>query len=332
MRNLLIILLLLYPLFCNGKGSDYDFDKIIEKLDVDSATRNLTPSSSGHFWQSATDGDVSLALFDFEMDHNEQIRERVFDRVTDLSIPREHYEKSVMVQYQNLCDSLLLVAGVEDPALKFEIIRSDDINHFSFVSDSCFIIAVTSSLLDKEQVDSNILLGYVAHEVAHWALCHVERKKFRDIKQDDDAWNSGLPMNGLLGGLFYLAFADTEENQGKKAYVKKKKDIPTDTVKISTQKLLFNYSPEQVYQADLYAFRLMQKLGREHEYFTSVAILGNDYDTLYGKSHPKVRERVKFLRYVRDHPEVFNKENVKLAKKLAKKKEKQRKKQEKQGK
>lgn len=324
-NRLLFILVLISSLSANAKSRNIDFDYRIRELDVDSATRSLGPDAVGTYWQSAADGDVSLSLFDASMLASGGNEGRALDRVDELSIPEKYYSKAEMAEYQNYCDSMLLQVGVNDPNVVFKVLRSDDINLFSFVSEGCFVIAMTSALLENELVDDDMVKSYLAHEVAHWALCHPERKKYADVKKDNLALQFGVHIAfGLIGDLIYISEADTESNQGKKAYGGKKKKDREALAKVHTDKLMFHYSPEQVYQADLYACRLMQKMELSGPQIAGLALLGTEYESFRGKTHPEIKERISFLRYVNEHPEEVNTKNRKLAKKLAKKLEKLR--------
>lgn len=83
---------------------------------------------------------------------------------------------------------------------------------------------------------------------------------------------------------------------------------------------------EQELEADLMAFRFLEWSGRDgREYIETLKILEANYPYQMTEEekeisdHPPLRERITFLQFVADHPELGNTANKKLLKEKSRK-------------
>lgn len=72
-----------------------------------------------------------------------------------------------------------------------------------------------------------------------------------------------------------------------------------------------HYSPRQILEADIVAYRFMQwATGSGDSYIRALQLAGNDIDAtsgFEGTDYPTVAERVALLRYMRDNPQLRDK-------------------------
>lgn len=211
--------------------------------------------------------------------------------------------------------------GIADLGIKcsLHMVYSDEVNAYTALTEDGFAMCITTELASKKGITYEILMGYVAHEFAHGALLHHARGFYAQAKER----RKNELLGGIAAGLNGLA-------AGMEAYNAAAYGIPTsgtdygaaianigNDIKISTLKYSFKYSREQEFEADLFAYRFLEHIGKGEEFINGLRILGTAYDTLYDEysDHPTTGSRIDFLKYVQLHPELGNKKNAKLKKK-----------------
>ena len=238
-------------------------------------------------------------------------------------VPRFYpqYDETIVESMQGFCDTLLIDMGIADLGIKcsLHMVYSDEVNAYTALTEDGFAMCITTELASKKGITYEILMGYVAHEFAHGALLHHARGFYAQAKE--------RRKNELLGG---IAAGLNRLTAGMEAYNAAAYGIPTsgtdygaaianigNDIKISTLKYSFKYSREQEFEADLFAYRFLEHIGKGEEFINGLRILGTAYDTLYDEysDHPTTGSRIDFLKYVQLHPELGNKKNAKLKKK-----------------
>ena len=80
------------------------------------------------------------------------------------------------------------------------------------------------------------------------------------------------------------------------------------------------YSHEQIYEADLIAYRFLENMGSGEDFINGLRILGSNYDSLYEENRydrPSTSERIDFLKYVQSNPQIGNKINAHMRQQAA---------------
>ncbi|MBD5356040.1 MAG: hypothetical protein HDR88_03405 [Bacteroides sp.] len=326
MKNVLFGLLAVSVSF-GGYASDMtkDYQKMIKKYDVPKEARWLNQNSPADFWTVAVENNYQLAQFNKDINkgkgaENEALR-------AELRLPHFYpeYNQYVVTDTQAYCDSLINDMGLENNGVdfSFNIIKSTAPNIFSVLTEDGFAICVTEALYNDEKVTDDVMKGYVAQEYAHGILRHRLRNLYDRAK---DKRKSRI-LNGVLLAVTATATCAVDvlidynfpvvytvplvndnyippivENSNNEA--QKIIENLNDNLKNNTIIYSFDFTPGQVYEADMMAFRFLQNIGAENAYFDGLKILGARYDSQFETmpDHPTIAERLSFMTYVKDNP------------------------------
>lgn len=74
------------------------------------------------------------------------------------------------------------------------------------------------------------------------------------------------------------------------------------------------YSPDQEYAADLVGYRFMQSQGKGDLYVDALRLLAPEFTTgsVPDTGDPNISERIDFIRYISDHPNILNKKSERM--------------------
>lgn len=308
MKNLLLIISLLVP-FVGLGASDKDFKKLITNLDVSDEAKMVAPNDSHLFWKITIDTNPSLAKFVKGLNKKGSIEKAAAENAKKLPGFNDINKNMIVDSLQNFCDSLLETTGMAQQGLncKLYILDSNEINKFTVLTDDGFAICLTSSLINMNGVSQEILTGYVANEFCHGAFMHNARSLYPALKkQVEKEMMKGMIFGMTLGVTGTLMHQASLEKKAREQHIKDSLAALEPIGEFKTMKFAPEYLKEQVYEADLTAFRYLQTRGIENNYINGLKLLSAPLDTLYKerKDYLPVSARIEFLEFVKNNPEL----------------------------
>ena len=171
------------------------------------------------------------------------------------------------------------------------------------------LIVIDESLISL--LDYYELLAVLAHEYAHYILCHTYVRSYRTIKKK----NRNKIASSLVVGLW--AASDAYNRGYNQAYAQanghtynapdeidwgQMYEIICADLDFSTYKHSFKYTQQQELQADLVAYRLLEWKGIGGDYITKalyklLKYTGDNYDKDWS-DHPSLSFRISVLQYL----------------------------------
>ena len=320
-KSLALIFLVFSTVIAYSANVEKQYKKLIENYDIADEAKSVTPVNTAAFWGTALDNNELCNKFIKDLQKNKGAEKEALSKTTQLPRFYPQYDETIVDSMQGFCDTILMDMGIADLDIKcsLHMVHSDKANAFTALTEDGFAMCITTELASKKGITYEILMGYVAHEFTHGALLHHARGFYAQAKER----RKNELLGGIAAGLNCLA-------AGMEAYNAAAYDTPTsetdygatisnigNDIKISTLKYSFKYSREQEFEADLFAYRFLEHIGKGEEYINGLRILGTAYDALYDEynDHPTIASRIDFLKYVQLHPELGNKKNNKLKKK-----------------
>lgn len=310
--------------FAGDKAKDYY--KLIKKCDVVKEARWIELGSPAEFWNISINGNRQLEKFNKDIQKGKGAEKEALE--AELKLPHFYpeYNEYVDRTLQGYCDSIVADMGLDKLGVNFtfNIINSEHPNVFSAPTEDGFAVCLTDGLFRNEKVTDEIVKGYVAHEFAHGALRHQLRYLYREAKKKrkDRVWGAVLVGATVtaVGAMECLLEDDTpvvytvplvsDKDGGSKrdgnvesAANKVLEDL-NGNLKNNTLLYSFNFTPEQIYEADMMAFRFLQNIGAADAYVDGLKILGARYDSQFTTvpDHPTVSQRINFVKFVEENP------------------------------
>lgn len=327
MNKILSILIFAFiPLVAFSANSEKEYKKLLGKYDVADEAKAVQKNSPAAFWKAVLDNNEYFRKFVIDdMHKNGGAEKEALQKYVQIPRFYPQYDESVISELQGFCDTMLIDMGIADLNLKcsLHVVYSDEFNAFTTLTENGFAMCLTTALIQKKGVNYKILMGYVAHEFAHGALYHHLRSFYAEAKES----RKNKLLGGIAAGLNAVAAGAEAYNAGAYGvprsgtnYEARIENIKNE-VKNSTLKYSFQYSREQEIEADLFAYRFLENLGCAEEFINGLRILGTtQYDEYYSEysDHPTTPSRISFLKFVQEHPELGNTDNIKLRKKRSK--------------
>ena len=303
-----------------------EYQKLIGKCDVVKEARWVDFGSPAEYWAVSLGDNRELARFNRDIQKNKGAEKEALE--AELKLPHfypEHNEY-VVTGLQNYCDSLVADMGLDKLGVNFtfNIVSAAQPNVFSAPTEDGFAVCVTEGLYCNPYMTDDIMKGYVAHEFAHGALRHELRYLYSEAKKKRSDRVLGAVVLGVttaaVGTLEYVLddntpvvytiplFEDTPSaaagSENVERASKKVLEDLNSNLKNNTLLYSFNFTPEQIYEADLMAYRFLQNIGVADTYFDGLKILGARYDSQFATmpKHPSIAQRLKFLKYVEENP------------------------------
>lgn len=313
---LFLLLIFSYLGMSSTTKEEKKYRDFIEKHDVPSIAKDTCRENPAAFWSLSLSGNLDLNTFLKDIRKNKGAEKEALLEYSKLPHFYAAVNQSVIEELQGFCDTLLLNMGTMPKDLKcsLHILHSDEIRTFSAPTDDGFAICITSSLFSWKGMNTSVLKGYVAHEFAHGVLKHKLRKLYADAKQRrKDKVVGGVLLGAVVAAAVGMEAAlpgdchdddnFVEEQYRYEKYVDALDKIK-DKPKLKTVQYNFNYTDDQIREADLYAYRFMQNIGIGDDYITGLEILGSAYEESKNifDYNPGIPSRINFIRYIKDHP------------------------------
>ena len=210
-----------------------------------------------------------------------------------------------------MCRRIFSRVGLND-SISCCIVNDTTFNSFSIFGPQGNVVALSAGLVDTPGMTDEMIIGMVAHEYAHIYLNHILQNSYLRSKVE----GHHISTLGIIGGAIGGAIYGMASGNAIALWMPKGKNINDYNTK---------FYREIELEADLIAYRFMEwsGIGGEH-YLRLLRMIGakdpegylGDKNSYY-TSH---QERIKFINYVKNHPELGNVVNDKILNKLNKKK------------
>ena len=333
-RTMLLFLLavLTSTAYASGEAENYasgeaekTFRKLVEKYDVPDETKTVPADDAFSFWTTTLEYNELLRKFNKDITKNRGAEKEAAAKTRELPRFYPQYDETIVESMQGFCDSLLQDMGIRDLNLncRLYVVDSPDVNTFTTLTEDGFAMCLTTGLLSKKGITREIIMGYVAGEFAHGALSHFERGFYETARAERRNKLLGVLAVGMniasdavaatwetgTDDALYQAYLDDKISR-------RQKEID-EAIKYDTLEFAQNYSSEQVFEADLIAYRFLENMGAEESVINGLRILGASNDALYKErdpQRPSIISRIDFLKFVQNNPDLGNKINVKLRK------------------
>lgn len=304
-----------------ASSHDKEFRKLIERFDVSDEAKATDPTDHRLFWKNLLNNNHLLFKDRLAMNKGGRAVNYALTAINNIPTFNPWVDSSINTRMQSFCDTMMMDMGIRGISVNCSLhcFYSDEPNAFCILTPSGFAMCFTSALLRKEGLTYEMLMGFVAHEFAHGILKHHVRELYAQeserIKNNRYAVIAAA-LYGIAAGANAYGAAMTGTTCDNSAYYNMINQLP-GIAQRETSRYCFKYSREQEIEADLVAFRFLERLGCGDEFIMGLELLGSDYDDIYvdNSTHPSVKYRVQFLRYVTQHPEFYNKLNRKLKRK-----------------
>lgn len=190
------------------------------------------------------------------------------------------------------------------PTAIMSVTREEDVAAFSYPNGYFFI---TQPLYELLKGDSTAVLALISAEGAHYALQHAYAHS---------KWEKSRRNKRRFWGIFGAAAATTAGiiiDQATDGYTPALELATIAAVAMTnldhSQRYSMIYTPEQIFQADIVAYRFMEWAGYDgHKYIETLWRTGFHLDAANPQADaPQVTERIALLDYLETHPELRKK-------------------------
>lgn len=310
--NVLIIVLLASAV--NMSAYVFLEKQFIQQHDIDNETKALKSDNPSDFWESMVDNNLSFQKFQAKCHKNKKTEK--FIQEWKSRWPKFDVSDSAMVlrDKQALCSRIFSKVGLND-SIACCIVNDTSFNSFSVFAPRGYVVALSAGVIDSPDITEEMIVGMIAHEYAHVYLSHILQNSILGGKIEG---NNGIGLGligacfgGAIGGLIGGAIEGAAVGSAIKSWEPKGVDARGYNV---------NYYREMVLEADLIAYRFMEwsGIGGEH-YIKLLRLIGAKHPESYlgdeNSFYTNHQERIRFINYVKDHPEIGNTINKKLRKK-----------------
>ncbi len=323
LKSILLVLSLVVSSVLSAKDWEKDYREMIGLYDVPVSVRQLTKENkSSDFWDALLNDNLKLKKLKEDIEKGRGAEKEALRRVDIMSIYDIDFEPGIMREYDAYMDSLRIEMGISADWCSLHVCDDDSPNAFTGLTiDNKFCVFVNKGLFNLFTGDEDMLIGTIAHELAHGLLKHhldteyaVAKKKRKDKILAGIA--IGLQCAAAVAETYMASTSGVEANP--EAYAENIEEIMWD---LDKRKILYRYKYYRgnELEADLVAFRFMQwKVGDGEKYIRLLQRLrrfediGADLEadekgTNELSDHPSAYYRIQMLRYAGSHPEAGNK-------------------------
>lgn len=289
---------------CARSYSESDYAKIIARYDV--ADTVMRADNAEEFWELL------------------QMTDRQFGKIAkSMSGKGDKDLKRTMVATLAACDTYFREVPVDGslytfsetiidhsglrgiaPTAIMSVTREEDVAAFSYPNGYFFI---TQPLYELLKSDSAAVLALISAEGAHYALQHAYAHS---------KWEKSRRNKRRFWGIFGAAAVTTAGiiiDQATDGYTPALELATIAAVAMTnldhSQRYSMIYTPEQIFQADIVAYRFMEWAGYGgHKYIETLRRTGFHLDAANPQADaPQVTERIALLEYLETHPELRKK-------------------------
>lgn len=314
----ILLIVMLFVSVMNMSGYVFIEKKFIEQHDIDNETKGLKSDNPADFWISMVKNNGPYQRFLYDCQHK---KVKKFITKYEARLPKFDLkdETLVLTDKQGEFNRIFLRLGLAD-SISCCIVNDMAFNSFSaYAPGKGYVVALSSGFINAPGVTEEMIVGMAAYESAHIYLSHTLQNLFVGGKNGGGNFGSMGAVGGLFGGIIGGAIGGGIEallsNKSMKDDIPKGRNLSEYNIK---------YYREMVLEADLVAYRFMEwsGIGGDHYIKLLRLISANDPQGYLGDENSFYtchQERIRFINYVKDHPEIGNKVNGKIMRKLSKK-------------
>ncbi|MCM1109728.1 MAG: hypothetical protein NC336_00820 [Clostridium sp.] len=283
---LAVTLLLSVALLSVAADKEKKFRKLVERYDLTDSARLCPAGSPAEFWNLAMSTDAELTDFDKDISRKGGAQKEAREEIASTPRLYPEYSEAIDRGVQAWCDSLIAT------------------------TDSAYAVCVTSALFNHPGLDDDMLKALVVGEFVHGLWRHPLQRFFDDArkKRSDRLWGS-VAVAGLFAA--DVALAAEANRRGIRPLPYDDIDVTVNIEQKAPTPPGFLFEKDQVYQADLIAYRFMEWAGKPEAYVRGLKLLGSGYDSMYQaagiEDYPTLTSRINFINYVASNPEMGNK-------------------------
>lgn len=292
---------------------DKKFRKLIERYDLcDTVLSYPEGDAASGFWRLAASTDYGLLKFDKDISRKGGAQKEAFENLASTPKFYPSYSPAIDSTLQGYCDSLMTAIGADmaGVACRMFIVDSPVPELFFMLTDEGSAICVTSALYSNPVLTDDMLKALVVDEYVHALWRHPLQRYFKEArdKRKTRLWGS-VAIAGLV--VADAALAATTDYADNSDYHYTDIDVNVDVE--SHAKFVspgFYFLDDQIYQADLIAYRFMERLGNGAALAEALKLLSAS-QPVSDDRQPSYTDRINFLKFVADNPLIGNEREFK---------------------
>lgn len=279
------------------------FRQILSRYDVAPEAIAVPTDNNTAFWNVALGADRNLARLNRDISKGKGLERKAIDACTKMPKFYPEYNSYVRTDLQPWADSLLATAGLpcDSIATRLYVVDNPRAEAFAPLTEDGFAIVVTTGLIYNQGCDDDLLKGIISAQAVHGAMRHQLQFFYDEAKRrrKSNVWG-GIAIGALVAADIALTMTDSGDCDDNFTY----NDFSTTNINVNTTGAapapVYIYSADQIYQADLWAYRMMERLGKGDSYIKALKLLspqvaGAETDK---ESSPCISDRIKFINFV----------------------------------
>lgn len=300
----MMLLALTIGLSAAAANQEKEYRKLLRRIDVPAEALALPPDTSANaFWNIALGWDAGYNHFLRDMAKGKGLEREAMGYYSELQRFYPEYSTLIVREYDSILDSIATSVGVSTDSVTVHLIRSELPLAFSALTEKGYAILIPTSLLGHPGITDDLIGAYIAREYAHCALKHRLQAIYNDCKSERRARiGRGFAIAGAVGLLTLAAIVDDDSNGDVYVHNQMNQSITIGSTEPAPQPLAmtygFDFDADQIYQADLWAWRAMNRLGKGDQYLNSLMLISSDGgDPRLYSNWPTTMQRINFLKF-----------------------------------
>lgn len=304
-----ILLLVLFAAGLSAAAADNEkeYRKLLRRIDVPAEALALPADTSATaFWNIALGWDEDFTRFQADIAKGKGLERQALDQYSELQRFYPDYSTLIVREWDGRLDSLARSVGVVGDSVAVHLIRCEQPPVFSALTDRGFAILIPTALVTRPGINDDLLGAYIAREYAHCALRHRLQALYDDCKSERRARvGRGFAIAGAVALITASAIVDDDDNDVY-VYNNMTQNVTVENGTPAPQPLAltygFDFDTDQIYQADLWAYRAMSRQGKGDDYLRSLMLVSADgADPRLYSNWPTTMQRLNFLQYASRH-------------------------------
>lgn len=254
-----LCLIVLLATFHAQADEGNDFKRYIEELDIPTEVREMPVSSPGDFWLSLKKRNLQLYELETNISKMGKSEQKALSIIKGRAF-HPQYTCWVNDSMQSFCDSISRVLGFYELSPDFSLHVADmyDVKAFTVLKEDGFAVCVTSGLLKAKGLNREMLVGALVNGYAHSLCQHPLTMAYNIVKREQR--NNSLANFGTALDAISAIFASGDYYS--KYFYFKDRDAEREQIKVEDlYRYARKYELEQELEADLVAYRFMERFG-----------------------------------------------------------------------
>lgn len=283
--------------------NEKEYRKLLSRIDVPAEALTLpADTTASAFWNIALGWDADFTRFQNDIAKGKGLERQALDLYSELQRFYPDYSTLIVREYDDKLDSIARSVGVATDSVSVHLIRCVHPLVFSALTDRGFAILIPTALMGRPGINDDIVGAYIAREYAHCALRHRLQALYKDCKSERRARiGRGFAIAGAVALVTAAAIVDDGSNDVY-VYNRMTQNVTVENSGPEPQPLAltygFDFDTDQIFQADLWAWRAMDRQGKGDAYMRSLMLISADgADPRLYSNWPTTMQRLNFLNY-----------------------------------